>query len=137
MNKTFESMRQDARAVCDNPSKAAKLAEAVWRLTSSGKYSGQLDALKHKLFALARMVKCYSRKEYIDIPWHTIVMAAAALIYFVSPVDAIGDFLPVIGFTDDAAVIFAVFASVSKDVEHFLAWEVARDESSFEETASC
>ena len=69
------------------------------------------------------MVRCTISKEYLDTPWQTIVLITAALIYFVSPFDAIPDFLPFIGFIDDAAIISAVFASISKDVEKFIAWE--------------
>ncbi|HUN13022.1 MAG TPA: YkvA family protein, partial [Rhabdaerophilum sp.] len=36
----------------------------------------------------------------------------AALAYFVMPIDAVPDFMPVLGFTDDAAVIAAAIASV-------------------------
>lgn len=36
----------------------------------------------------------------------------AGLAYFVMPVDAIPDIVPILGFTDDAAVIAAVIASV-------------------------
>ncbi|NTU96698.1 MAG: DUF1232 domain-containing protein [Chlorobiaceae bacterium] len=137
MKGTIERMQEDAREVTGSPSKAAKLAESVLRLTSSGKYAGQLTALKHKILSLARMVKCYSRREYLDIPWQTILLVTAALIYVVSPLDAIADFLPVMGFTDDTAVILAVFSSVSKDVERFLAWEAAREKTPPEETGSC
>jgi uncharacterized membrane protein YkvA (DUF1232 family) len=41
----------------------------------------------------------------------------AALAYFVMPFDAIPDFLPVIGFTDDAAVLALAFSIVSKSVK--------------------
>ncbi len=37
----------------------------------------------------------------------------AALAYFVLPTDAIADFLPLLGFADDAAVIATAIASVS------------------------
>lgn len=44
-------------------------------------------------------------------------MVVAALAYFVLPIDAIPDFLPVIGYTDDAAVIAAVLAIVGKHLK--------------------
>ncbi|WP_297507305.1 YkvA family protein [uncultured Caulobacter sp.] len=44
-------------------------------------------------------------------------MILAALAYFVLPTDAIPDILPVIGFTDDAAVIAAVVAILGKTVK--------------------
>ena len=44
-------------------------------------------------------------------------MVMAALAYFVLPVDAIPDFLPVIGYTDDAAVLAAVIAIIGKNLK--------------------
>jgi uncharacterized membrane protein YkvA (DUF1232 family) len=44
-------------------------------------------------------------------------MMLAALAYFVLPIDAIPDVMPVIGFTDDAAVIAAVMAIVGKSLK--------------------
>jgi len=41
----------------------------------------------------------------------------AALGYFVLPLDAIPDFLPLIGFTDDAAVIAAAIAAVAGSIK--------------------
>lgn len=41
----------------------------------------------------------------------------AALGYFVLPVDAIPDILPMLGFTDDAAVIAAALAAVTGSIK--------------------
>ena len=75
------------------------------------------------------MVRCSASREYLDTPWKTIVLITAALIYFVSPFDAIADFIPFIGYVDDAAIISAVFASISRDVEKFIAWEAGKSAS--------
>jgi uncharacterized membrane protein YkvA (DUF1232 family) len=40
----------------------------------------------------------------------------AALAYFVMPIDAIPDFVPILGFTDDAAVIAAAIAAVRSSI---------------------
>lgn len=41
---------------------------------------------------------------------------AAALVYLISPIDAIPDFTPVIGYTDDASVIAAALAVLGSAV---------------------
>jgi uncharacterized membrane protein YkvA (DUF1232 family) len=57
------------------------------------------------------------------VPWETIVWAIAAIIYFVSPIDLIPDFIPVVGYLDDVVVIGWVAASISTDIENFREWE--------------
>ncbi len=42
-------------------------------------------------------------------PSHVKAALVAALAYFVMPVDALPDFLPGLGFTDDAALFWAVW----------------------------
>jgi len=46
-------------------------------------------------------------------PIEAKLIAIAALIYLISPIDILPDFLPVIGFADDAAAITAAVASIT------------------------
>lgn len=59
-------------------------------------------------------------------PLRVRAMLLAALAYFVLPLDVVPDIFPVIGFTDDAAVLMAVLKLLSGHVtpEHYAA---ARD----------
>jgi uncharacterized membrane protein YkvA (DUF1232 family) len=52
-----------------------------------------------------------------ETPTTAKAMIMAALAYFVLPLDAIPDILPAIGYTDDAAVIAAVIAIVSRNIK--------------------
>ena len=49
-------------------------------------------------------------------PWESKAMAVGALIYTVSPIDAIPDVLPVLGLTDDAGVIAAAVAALGSSL---------------------
>ena len=49
-------------------------------------------------------------------PAHVKAPLVAAIAYFVLPMDAIPDFLPVLGFTDDAAVLAAALKLVSDHI---------------------
>ncbi len=42
------------------------------------------------------------------VSWHRKAIVVAALIYFISPIDAIPDITPLIGYLDDLGVITAV-----------------------------
>jgi uncharacterized membrane protein YkvA (DUF1232 family) len=92
-------------------------------LRKSKKHKGLLGKCWGELYAMIRMVRAWVKGEYKDVPWETIVWAIAAIIYFVSPIDLIPDFIPVVGYLDDAVVIGLVAASISTDIENFREWE--------------
>ncbi len=69
------------------------------------------------------MVKAYVSGQYRIVPWPTILKIVAVLIYFVSPIDVIPDILPIIGLTDDLAIVLWLFRALHEDIENFEAWE--------------
>jgi uncharacterized membrane protein YkvA (DUF1232 family) len=71
------------------------------------------------------LIRSYVKKEYADIPIGSIVAIMSALIYFVSPIDLIPDFIPGIGYVDDALVIAACLKLVESDVEDYIKWRKA------------
>lgn len=69
-----------------------------------------------------RMIKAHFRGEH-KIAFSTLGLIVLALVYFLSPVDFIPDFLGVLGFADDFSVVMAVYAKVKDEVGQFLEWE--------------
>ena len=59
-------------------------------------------------------------------PVETIIMIVAALLYLVWVFDVIPDFLPVIGYMDDIAVISAAAASCARELEKYRHWRKKR-----------
>lgn len=69
-----------------------------------------------------QMVKYYFTKEYTDLPLGTVIAIISTLLYLVSPVDLIPDFIPGLGYLDDAAVVMACLKLVESDVKEFIIW---------------
>ena len=65
---------------------------------------------------------------YRETPWTTIAALTGALIYVLSPIDLILDFIPGIGFLDDAIVIGLAIRLALPDLEKYRAWKAARKE---------
>ena len=81
------------------------------------------DSLKE----MFELVKAYINGDYRRIPYGSLLMIVGAILYFVMPVDTIPDFLAVLGFTDDAAVIAFTIKKVKKDLDQFIEWKQQRD----------
>jgi uncharacterized membrane protein YkvA (DUF1232 family) len=52
----------------------------------------------------------------LETPHHVKLMLLGAIAYFVLPMDAIPDMLPVLGFTDDAAVLAGTIKLVTDHI---------------------
>jgi len=71
------------------------------------------------LFALA---KDYFNGTYKNISTKSIIAIVAALLYFLSPVDLISDFILGLGFIDDVFIIGLVIKEVSIDLDKYRLW---------------
>lgn len=76
---------------------------------------------------LARLLKAWKGGSYRGLSMRTIVSLAAALLYIVSPIDLMPDFIPGIGLIDDAAVLALLLHSIAQDLAAFRVWEQNRD----------
>ena len=113
-----------AKKIINDDEKLRKLIEDVLKklkeISSDKKTSAKLN---DSLRLFIRIINAYTSKEYTYIPWKTICLIVAGLIYFIYPVDLIPDFIPVSGLIDDIALIAWIYESIQDDIQNFLEWE--------------
>ena len=68
------------------------------------------------------LLKDYKNGEYSAVPWKLIAAIVFAFLYLVSPIDAIPDFIPVLGLTDDISVFGLVLAGFGAEIEAYKTW---------------
>jgi uncharacterized membrane protein YkvA (DUF1232 family) len=119
--KRAEKLIQSPEELSDFVNKASEKA--------NGKQDGPLKKVWTSLSALFRLVKAYANGGYRDIPWQSLVMIVASLVYFVMPADFIPDFLVAAGYLDDVTVIGWTVKTVGDDIDAFLEWEAAQEHS--------
>ena len=119
-SKYFATARKRAKKLIDDPKALRKVAENASETASrrSGPFKPVIDDFR----ALVRLVVAYSRGQYRDIPPDQLAVVVAGLVYVVSPIDLIPDFLPG-GFVDDAVAIGWVIKTVRAELDAFRAWE--------------
>ncbi|MDP2242882.1 YkvA family protein [Pseudomonas sp.] len=92
----------------------------------SGKQGQRLSGLKDDLRLLQGLCMAWWRGEYRAISSQALLAVVAALVYFVTPLDALPDWLPVVGFIDDLAVLAWVLRTWSEELAAFRAWREAQ-----------
>lgn len=71
------------------------------------------------------LITDYAKGNYRDVPWNVLAAVTGAVIYFVSPIDAIPDVIPVVGYIDDALVVKLALEISRPDLEAYAKWKNA------------
>ena len=82
----------------------------------------KLGQLREDVRLLQALCLAWWRGEYRAISPKALVTVVAGLLYFVSPLDAIPDWLVGVGFLDDIAVLGWVLKTVADELNRFKAW---------------
>jgi uncharacterized membrane protein YkvA (DUF1232 family) len=121
--KDSEQPRVHAVRLMSDPEATKQLADEAEKKAKGA--TGPLRDILGEVKALIRLVRAYASGTYRAVPFESMVIIVLALIYLVSPIDVIPDFLPG-GLIDDAAVLAFALAQVREEVIDFMAWEVAQ-----------
>lgn len=99
--------------------KAVDKAESgIQKLLNSGK--SYVVKLGNQAKLLWEMLRDSVKKEF-DMPWATVAAITATLLYLISPIDVVPDFIPALGFADDALVIALCISLVRIDLKRYAA----------------
>ena len=82
----------------------------------------RIGRLREDVKLLQSLCLAWWRGEYRAISPKALVTIVAGLLYFVSPIDAIPDWLLGVGFLDDIAVLGWVLKTVADELARFKAW---------------
>lgn len=105
-----------------------KLNSLITRARDKAKNThGKLSAIWEPLMMLFRMIKAYANGSYRAIPWQSLIMIIAAVIYFVMPTDMIPDFIFTFGLIDDAALLGWTLKTFKSDIDAFKHWEAEHE----------
>lgn len=117
----FRKSENRATVILKDKSKANKtIKDALGKAITN---KGALDGVWVKMVLLFGVAKDYVNGEYTEIPKRSIVAILGGLIYFLSPIDVIPDFVPFLGFIDDIFILNLVYKQLIKDLEKYKEWK--------------
>ena len=125
-SRAFKDALRDAATYASDPVRLrALIDEAVKKARRMPK--GPFKDLWPYFLAMLRLLRAYYAGAYRKVPWQTVLMVVAAVIYVVNPLDFIPDAIFGIGLVDDATVVGFVVRTVKAQIDAFMDWETTRD----------
>jgi uncharacterized membrane protein YkvA (DUF1232 family) len=120
-SEAYKAAESKASEYANDSAKLKKLIDDASNKASSNKNA--LQEVWETLLAFFRLLKAYAKGEYRSIPTTSLLMIIASIVYFLSPIDLIPDFIPIVGYLDDVTVIGWTMKSVQSDIDDFRDWE--------------
>ena len=81
---------------------------------------------------LFSLIRDYWKGVYRDVSIWSILVFSLAIIYILSPIDIIPDFILGFGQIDDAAVLLLCLYFLEKDLYKYKEWKVKETEAAFD-----
>lgn len=120
----FQQAKIRAARIVKDPEELRRLLEEA--ITKMGKQNAALKEILDDLKLIFRLLKAWINGDYREVPLEAIILLIAGVIYFLMPIDAIVDAIPVIGYVDDITVVGFVLASVKGEIDKFRQWEKSK-----------
>lgn len=123
----YNSSLKKASRISTNAVGILTLLKGVLKKIQAEGKSTLMQSISSKIMTLGKLLKFYATGDYRGIDLKNVVIIITAFVYFLSPIDLIPDFIPMLGFADDIALVTFVFNSVAEEIEKFETWLLNRD----------
>ena len=124
LHSLYEQFKNRAAKLLNDRGKIQKTLKRAFEKAIDNE--GPIAEVFNDLKLLLLLVKDYITGTYRDIPYGSIIAAVAGILYFLSPIDFIPDFIPGIGLIDDVFVIGMVLKQIHSDLLKYEAWKFNR-----------
>jgi len=98
-----------------------KTQNLVNEAIKKAKNKGPLEEIWDNIQLIFQILKDWSTGKYTQIPIGSIVAIIIGLLYFVSPIDLIPDFIPG-GLVDDVFVLSLIIKQIKSDLDLYKIW---------------
>lgn len=69
------------------------------------------------------IVKDYATGKYKAVPWWVIASIVFTMLYVLNPFDLIPEFIPVVGYLDDATAVTILLSLISHELDLYKKWK--------------
>lgn len=112
-----DRLKKDAEKVTEDDIK--KVIDRADDIKKKFEANGPLGRFIKDVKLMISLIQDYWNGSYREIPWWAIAAVVAALLYVLSPIDLIPDFIPVVGYLDDAMIVAACLLMVEQQLSEY------------------
>jgi uncharacterized membrane protein YkvA (DUF1232 family) len=121
-NRVFAAVLDRAQWFAKNPQALRELFHAAVRKTKSIPKAPFAELWAY-LQTMLRLIRAYYRGEYRNVKIANLVLIIGAIIYVLDPWDLIPDWIPGLGFVDDATILAFAVQKTRETLDDFTSWE--------------
>ncbi len=124
-SNAWNDARRKAEEYVRDPKRTQELLTTALNKAGSRRTGeGPLDEIWEYLQLAARLVQASLSREYTGLSGKSLTLIVGAILYYVSPIDIIPDFLPIAGLLDDVSILAFALRSIKTELDAFRKWEV-------------
>lgn len=82
-----------------------------------------VQSIFSELILFIEFVESYRANQYRSISPATLFTAAFGIIYLLSPIDLLPDYIPFLGWIDDIAILRVIIEVIRTDLRKFRIWK--------------
>lgn len=73
------------------------------------------------------LLRDYRNGVYPNVPWKLVASIGFAVAYLIAPIDVVPDFIPILGFIDDATVFSLIVSAFQSEIRTYRQWKDLQD----------
>lgn len=121
LSKRFSKSKTKASILINDKEKTKRKIDEAFNKANANK--ADLQNVWTQFELLFSLIKDYFNGTYKEVPKKSVIAIVAGLLYFLSPMDMIPDFLLGFGLIDDVFIIGLVIKQVTRDLTKYKDWK--------------
>ena len=123
--RVYDKCVAKARKIMPNRHKISKALRKARKIFERLHNIPRFDAFSDNICDFCDLLSDCFEGTYKNLPLSTIVAVLAGVLYLVLPFDVLADYIPVLGWIDDMAVLGFIVKAEQNDIKEYLGWKAS------------